>query len=111
MIAWETGALDGAETTARPGLAFDDYHWLAPGARTLRPLDAGDDVKYLQARLGVRADGYFGPRTAQALVAFLEDRGLEAEPVVGRAVWALLIDRPAVQARRRRWPVALRVAR
>jgi peptidoglycan hydrolase-like protein with peptidoglycan-binding domain len=125
MIAWETGTVDSAnrselapepvvgESADATGPAtFGDYHWLSPGTRTLRPLDAGDDVKFLQARLGVRPDGYFGPDTTQALVAFREANGLPAEPVAGREVWSLLIvTTTTVPQRRRWWPAPLRAAR
>jgi peptidoglycan hydrolase-like protein with peptidoglycan-binding domain len=125
MIAWETGSVDSADRsvlTTEPAAVADaetaaptsygDYHWLSPGTRTLRPLDAGDDVKFLQARLGVRSDGYFGPDTTRALIAFREANGLPAEPEAGREVWSLLIvATSSVPQRRRWWPAPLRAAR
>jgi hypothetical protein len=119
MIAWETGTIEdattivGARGTEHGEPAYGDYHWLSPGKRTLRPRDAGDDVKYLQSRLDVLADGYFGPETAQALAAFRRAHGLTDEAVAGREVWSLLMTTSAVSESRRRrwWPAPLRAAR
>ena len=119
MIAWETGTIGDPATAMRArgttsvGPAYGDYHWLSPGSRTVRPLDAGDDVKYLQSTLGVPADGYFGPDTAQALAAFRQAHGLSDEAVAGREVWSLIVTTPAATASRRRrwWPVTMRAAR
>jgi peptidoglycan hydrolase-like protein with peptidoglycan-binding domain len=93
-----------------PPAAYGDYHWVSPGTRTLRMLDAGDDVTFLQARLGVRADGYFGPVTAAALCAFRRSQGLSAEPVAGREVWSLFVAAAPPRRRRRWWSAAPRPA-
>lgn len=107
----ERGAVRG--TGGRAG--YGNYQWLSPGSRTLRLMDAGDDVKFLQRHLGVEADGYFGPATAQALAQFRQisgidngsDDGLVAAPVVaGRDVWAALLGtRSPLPRTRRRWRI------
>lgn len=51
--------------------------------RTLRQGDKGDDVRQLQTRLHVGADGVFGPRTEAAVVAFQKSHGLTPDGVVG----------------------------
>lgn len=101
----------GAAGRARPQ-GYGNYQWLAPGSRTLRLMDAGDDVKFLQRHIGADPDGYFGPETAQALAEFREahglpDNGSTGDPVgvvVGRDVWqAILGDRGPLPRTRRRW--------
>jgi N-acetylmuramoyl-L-alanine amidase len=79
----------GPETRA----ALIDAHWRL-GDRILAhqssgPLLRGDDVSDLQTQLlelgypVVRADGYFGPQTAEALRQFQRDYGLVADGVCG----------------------------
>ncbi len=70
-----------------------------PGGRVLRLGSVpGADVAWLQERLGVPADGQFGPRTQAAVVAFQADQGLLADGVVGPATWrALGLSQPAAQ--------------
>lgn len=70
-----------------------------PGSRVLRlgSLPAAD-VEWLQGRLGVPADGLFGPRTQAAVVAFQSEYGLLTDGVVGPATWrALGVSLPAAE--------------
>ncbi len=62
------------------------------GDRVLRlGVARGADVIWLQQRLGVvPADGWFGPVTMAAVVAWQEDAGLLADGVVGPATWRAL---------------------
>jgi hypothetical protein len=55
----------------------------AGAARTLRMGDVGDDVERLQHRLGIAADGDFGPATKQAVIEFQRGKGLTADGVAG----------------------------
>lgn len=52
--------------------------------------DSGDDVKKLQAALGIAADGDFGPATKSAVIAFQTKNGLYPDGVVGKNSWAKL---------------------
>jgi hypothetical protein len=54
-------------------------------ARTLKLGMSGDDVKALQAALGVNPDGSFGPKTHTAVVAFQVSKGLTGDGVFGPA--------------------------
>lgn len=52
--------------------------------RTLKMGDEGDDVEWLQAKLGVDpADGDFGPATKLAVIEFQKRRGLKADGIAG----------------------------
>lgn len=50
----------------------------------------GSLVKTLQSRLGITADGSFGPITLRAVKAFQERKGLEVDGYVGPLTWAAL---------------------
>jgi peptidoglycan hydrolase-like protein with peptidoglycan-binding domain len=50
----------------------------------------GSSVALLQRRLGVAADGVFGPGTARAVKRFQRAHGLTADGVVGPSTWAAL---------------------
>lgn len=65
---------------------------MRPGRRLLRPGCSGPDVKALQRKLDVAADGVFGPRTAAAVKKWKREHGRKksAGPVVTRAMWQRL---------------------
>jgi putative chitinase len=48
----------------------------------------GDDVKKLQAKLGLAADGNFGPGTEAKVKAWQAENGLTADGLVGDGTWA-----------------------
>ena len=58
--------------------------------RRRRARAAAPAVRLLQRRLGVAADGVFGPGTARAVRSFQRAHGLTADGVVGPATWAAL---------------------
>ena len=122
MNAGEANTVPYTSTDRGPGerqgrsrpQGYGNYQWLRPGSRTLRLMDAGDDVKYLQRHIGAEPDGYFGPETAEALADFRRLQGLgdPAEQagsdlvgvVVGRDVWAAILGSHSPLPRtRRRW--------
>jgi peptidoglycan hydrolase-like protein with peptidoglycan-binding domain len=47
-------------------------------------------VKILQVKMGIKADGIFGPNTAAAVRAFQAGNGIPADGVVGQKTWALI---------------------
>jgi len=58
---------------------------------TLRRGSKGDDVKKMQAKLGLTADGDFGPGTEAALKKWQAANGLTADGVAGPKTLAKLL--------------------
>lgn len=56
----------------------------------LRPGATGEDVKLLQSKIGVTADGHFGPATEAALIAFQNSKGITPDGIAGPQTWAKL---------------------
>ncbi len=54
----------------------------------IRIHDRGSDVAEVQTKLGLEADGRFGPATQHALEQFQSAKGLGADGVVGPQTWA-----------------------
>jgi hypothetical protein len=66
-----------------PAAAAPEKPILAVGSK-------GADVKYVQKKLGLTADGDFGPKTQAAVKAFQTKNGLDATGKVGPKTWAKL---------------------
>jgi putative chitinase len=77
-------ALGGKITAAAPAAA-------ASSGGTLRKGSKGDDVKKMQAKLGLAADGDFGPGTEAALKKWQAENGLTADGVAGPKTLAKLL--------------------
>ena len=52
----------------------------------------GEDVKALQEKLGLKADGSFGPGTEKAVKEWQSKNGLTPDGVVGDKSWSLLLE-------------------
>ena len=65
----------GSTTSTRPGVI---------GSSTLRQGARGPDVTAIQKRLGIRADGIYGPRTKAAVADYQRRHGLKADGIFGR---------------------------
>ncbi len=61
-----------------------------PPRPTLRRPTQGELVKLIQAKVGVPADGKFGPKTEAAVRAFQRKHGLVADGIVGPKTWKVL---------------------
>lgn len=57
---------------------------------TLKRGSKGEEVKTLQGKLNLIADGIFGPITEEAVKTFQKANGLTADGVVGPKTWAKL---------------------
>jgi putative chitinase len=60
----------------------------------LRKGDNNEDVKKLQAKLGVEPMGNFGPKTEEAVKAWQLKNGLTPDGIVGPATWAKIMEQP-----------------
>lgn len=54
---------------------------------TIKIGSKGEDVKFLQTVLGLKADGDFGKKAEEAVKKFQKEHGLTADGVVGRYTW------------------------
>ena len=52
----------------------------------------GEDVKKLQSKLGITADGSFGLKTEQAVKDYQKSKGLTVDGIVGNKTWNLLFN-------------------
>lgn len=85
FLTWSANRVTGRDT-------------LDPNAQrpTLRQGSQGEDVKVLQRRLGIPADGVYGSQTVAAVKAFQSSVGLIADGVCGPHTWAALESGKAV---------------
>jgi peptidoglycan hydrolase-like protein with peptidoglycan-binding domain len=57
---------------------------------SLKRGSTGSSVRYLQAALGIKADGQFGPITDRAVRAFQAAQGIKVDGIVGPITWGRL---------------------
>ena len=82
--------IPATEPPAQPG---------APAGRpTLRRGATGDLVKQVQAKVGVKVDGNFGPKTEAAVRVFQRAHGMVPDGIVGPRTWAALDGEAALGA-------------
>tara|TARA_R100000742_G_C4277494_1_gene99416 strand:- start:22 stop:942 length:921 start_codon:yes stop_codon:yes gene_type:complete len=60
--------------------------------RMLKKGDKNSEVQKLQQKLGLRADGHFGPVTEKHVIRFQLTNGLTADGIVGSDTWTLLLQ-------------------
>jgi peptidoglycan hydrolase-like protein with peptidoglycan-binding domain len=76
-------------------LQLDEAVWLSQ-RETLREGSTGEEVKALQEMFTaydlqtLKADGYFGRKTKEAIIWFQQNWGLTADGIVGKQTWAAL---------------------
>lgn len=75
-----------------PATKYGPYYTGPLGSRTVDVYDRGDDVKFIQAKVGAVVDGYFGPGdTEDKVVAYQRSVGLTADGVVGPLTWSKML--------------------
>jgi murein DD-endopeptidase MepM/ murein hydrolase activator NlpD len=91
-ILKEWGVDKGPATTqATPPEAKAPKAKPAPVTRpTVRAGTTGEDVRYLQTKLGITADGIFGRQTQAAVLAYQQASGLVVDGIVGPKTWAAI---------------------
>lgn len=62
------------------------------GCPMMREGATGNITKLLQEKLGVTADGIFGPNTKAAVIAYQKSKGLSADGIVGPNTWRKLLN-------------------
>lgn len=90
------GDANVAEYAARIETAWQQHAGRASPV-VLRSGDKGAGVRRLQAALGIRQDGSFGPETLRAVKAFQETEWLPVDGVVGARTWEALETRCGAQ--------------
>lgn len=58
--------------------------------KTIKKGSRGAEVKTLQNKLGIKADGIFGKQTKSAVISYQKNKGLVADGIVGKKTWAAL---------------------
>ena len=56
------------------------------------PMITGQITKLLQERLGISADGIFGPNTRTAVINYQKSKGLSQDGIVGQNTWRKLLN-------------------
>ncbi len=82
-----TPSKGGPQTASK----FEKYkEGVQPGSRVIKEGSAGSDVKWVQAALGVRADGYFGSITEDTVIHWQKTHKLTPDGIVGPITWKAL---------------------
>lgn len=64
------------------------YKTITGKTPTVRLYHKGEPVRRIQAAVGVKVDGYYGPATVTKVKAFQRKHGLAADGIVGKLTWA-----------------------
>jgi murein DD-endopeptidase MepM/ murein hydrolase activator NlpD len=105
-IAWQKTNVEAPKATPEDAPALPvpahslpaEPNLVAPAPKKTKPAlsgylkvgSKGPDVKYLQEKLGLEADGIFGPKTKTVVVAFQKKQKLTADGIVGPVTWKKL---------------------
>jgi hypothetical protein len=95
---WNIGGM--AEEAVKPEMAEAANNYVPPPT-TLRLNSRGALVKEMQSGIGLTGDavdGFFGPNTKKALIAYQKANGLGADGICGPQTWAKIKPSAAVSA-------------
>lgn len=92
--------LGGKAGRRREQVNFENYNRTAtPGTRRLRLGSAGDDVRFVQSRVGEHrcgeADGYYGRKTKAGVRWYQDLRGVKPNGVIDGRTWRQLLGTEA----------------
>jgi hypothetical protein len=76
---------NGGVTAGSGGSDSGEESTRSSSSTTLRPGSRGRNVKRLQRKLGLRADGVYGKKTKRAVKRFQRRKGLKADGIAGPA--------------------------
>jgi len=88
VVGYGRPPYDAAQTPAPPPPPPPTVS--APPRPVVRQGSQGPNVVYLQQRLGITADGIFGPQTAERVRQFQANHHLGVDAIVGPQTWAAL---------------------
>jgi hypothetical protein len=85
----DPGTVEKPPVTATTAGKYGNYFKWEKGddLRTLKLWSRGDDVKMLQRYLGLKDDGYFGPKTESRIKTYQMSQDLQADGIVGPKTW------------------------
>ena len=72
------------------GSSSPTYKTVSGSTPLVKLYHKGEPVKRIQAAVGVKADGYYGPDTVKAVKAFQKAHKLAADGIVGDKTWAAI---------------------
>ena len=72
------------------GSSSPTYKTVSGSTPLVKLYHKGEPVKRIQAAVGVKADGYYGPDTVKAVKAFQKAHKLDADGIVGDKTWAAI---------------------
>ena len=82
--SWGLSSAKGGGTT---GSTYTEVKGATP---LVKLYHKGEPVKRIQAAVGVKVDGFYGPDTASAVGRFQKAHGLAADKIVGPDTWAAI---------------------
>ena len=82
--SWGLSSAKGGGTTG------STYTEVKGGTPLVKLYHKGEPVRRIQAAVGVKVDGFYGPDTASAVGRFQKAHGLAADKIVGPDTWAAI---------------------
>jgi len=82
-VSMPKSEIDAAAAAAKRPVKVDDLAKVEAGT-VLKSGRSGKAVEEIQAMLGIKADGKFGPQTKEAVKKFQQENGLKVDGIVGK---------------------------
>ena len=84
------GLADAKPVSGVGGSSSPTYSAISGAIPLAKLYSKGEPVKRIQKAVGVKADGYYGPDTRDAVKSFQKKHGLDADGIVGPDTWAAI---------------------